>query len=161
MSIFVDTSVWFAAAAKGDRNNELAKSILQSVPDHVTTDHVLIETWVLLKSKFGRGPAETFWERIRSSSVHIEPVTPVDLEAAWTIGSSFPKQDFSLIDRTSFAVMERTGITKAATFDADFQGGGERVVANKQSIPHRRPHPRMIRACQSSPPILRALIQNS
>jgi hypothetical protein len=88
VSTFVDTSVWFAAAAKGDRNNELAKSILQSVPDHVTTDHVLIETWLLLKSQFGRGPAEAFWERIRSSSVHIEPVTPVDLEAAWTIGSS-------------------------------------------------------------------------
>jgi hypothetical protein len=77
VSTFVDTSVWFAAAAKGDRNNELAKSILQSVPDHVTTDHVLIETWLLLKSQFGRGPAEAFWERIRSSSVHIEPVTPV------------------------------------------------------------------------------------
>ena len=121
MSTFVDTSVWFAAVARGDRNNELAKSILQSVPDHVTTDHVLIETWLLLKSHFGRVPAETFWERIRSSSVHIEPVTLVDLEAAWNIGSSFPKQDFSLIDRTSFAVMERTGITKAATFDDDFQ----------------------------------------
>jgi predicted nucleic acid-binding protein len=121
VSVFVDTSVWFAAAAKGDRNNELAKSILQSVPDHVTTDHVLIETWLLLNSRFGRNPAEVFWERIRSSSVHIEPVTPVDLEAAWTIGSSFPKQDFSLIDRTSLAVMERTGITKAATFDDDFQ----------------------------------------
>ena len=120
MSIFVDTSVWFAAAAKGDRSNEVAKSVLQSVPDHVTTDHVLIETWLLLNSRFGRDPAEVFWERIRSSSVHIEPVTPVDLEAAWTIGSSFPKRDFSLIYRTSLAVMQRLGTVAVATFDDAF-----------------------------------------
>ena len=117
MSVFVDTSVWFAAAAKGDRSNGLAKSILQSVPDHVTTDHVLTETWLLLNSQFGRGPAEAFWNGIRDSSVHIEPVTPVDLDAAWAIGSSFPKREFSLTDRTSLAVMERMSIVAVATFD--------------------------------------------
>jgi predicted nucleic acid-binding protein len=115
VSTFVDTSVWFAAAAKGDRSNGLAKSILQSVSDHVTTDHVLTETWLLLNSQFGRGPAEAFWNGIRDSSVHIEPVTPVDLEAAWAIGSSFPKQEFSLVDRTSPAVMQRLGTVAAAT----------------------------------------------
>jgi predicted nucleic acid-binding protein len=120
LSIFVDTSVWFAAVAKRDRDNALAKSILQSVPDHVMTDHVLAETWLLLNSRFGRDIAETFWDHIRRSTVHIETVTSVDLEVAWSIGASFPDQSFSLIDRTSFAVMERMGIVKAASFDDDF-----------------------------------------
>ena len=120
MSVFVDTSVWFSAVAKGDRSNELAKSILQSVSGHVMTDHVLAETWVLLKSRFNRAVAETFWETIRHSAVRVEPVTSADLEAAWSIGIAFPDQDFSLVDRTSFAVMERLGITKAASFDEDF-----------------------------------------
>jgi uncharacterized protein len=120
LSVFVDTSVWFAAVAKRDRDNSLAKAILQSVPDHVITDHVLAETWLLLNSRFGRGIAETFWDQIRRSTVQLEMVTSADLEAAWSIGISFPDQNFSLVDRTSFAVMERMGIVKAASFDQDF-----------------------------------------
>jgi predicted nucleic acid-binding protein len=120
LSIFVDTSVWFAAVAKRDRGNALAKSILQSVPDHVMTDHVLAETWLLLSSRFGRGIAEAFWDRIRHSTIRVETVTSADLEAAWSIGAAFPDQDFSLTDRTSFAVMERMGIVKAASFDNAF-----------------------------------------
>ncbi|QAU39710.1 type II toxin-antitoxin system VapC family toxin [Bradyrhizobium guangdongense] len=120
MSIFVDTSVWFAAVAKRDRNNAVAKGILQAFPDPLMTDHVLAETWLLLRSRFNRNVAETFWDRVRGSAVRIEPVISADLETAWAIGTSFPDHDFSLVDRTSFAVMERLGITRAASFDDDF-----------------------------------------
>lgn len=41
MSAFVDSSVWFAATAKRDAQNERAKSILQSVDQYLTTDLVL------------------------------------------------------------------------------------------------------------------------
>jgi predicted nucleic acid-binding protein len=50
----------------------------------------------------------------------IEPVGMADLEAAWQIGLSFRDQDFSLVDRTSFAVMRRLGIERAASFDNHF-----------------------------------------
>jgi len=120
LSIFVDTSVWFAAAVKRDRDNDQAKSILEIEPDHVTTDHILVETWLLLKGRYGRSIAEQFWERLRRSTVHLEIVTAGDLEAAWAIGTAFHDQDFSLVDRTSFAVMERLGVVKAASFDNDF-----------------------------------------
>jgi uncharacterized protein len=120
LSIFVDTSIWFAAASKRDRGNAQAKSILESNPDHVTTDHILVESWFLLNSRYGRRIAELFWEQLRRSTVHLETVTAGDLEAAWAIGFAFRDQDFSLVDRTSFAVMERLGITKAASFDNDF-----------------------------------------
>ena len=40
--------------------------------------------------------------------------------AAWVMGEDFPDQDFSLVDRTSFAVMERLGLERAASFDEDF-----------------------------------------
>jgi predicted nucleic acid-binding protein len=94
VSVFVDTSVWFAAAAKGYRNNELAKSILQRVPDHITTDHVLAETWLLLKSHFGRDTAEVFWERIRSSSVHIGPSRLLILRRPGPLDHLFPNRIF-------------------------------------------------------------------
>lgn len=43
-----------------------------------------------------------------------------DLEAAWVIGQIFPDQDFSMVDRTRFAVMQRLGIQQVATFNDDF-----------------------------------------
>ena len=45
---------------------------------------------------------------------------PADLDAAWAIGRAFSDQTFSIVDRTSFAVMERQRITRAASFDDDF-----------------------------------------
>jgi uncharacterized protein len=120
LSVFVDSSVWFAAASARDRDNDRAKAILQSTWDHVTTDHVLVETWLLLNSRFRRPAAERFWEQILRGGVHIEMVTAADLQAAWAIGAAYQDQDFSIVDRTSFAVMERLGILQAASFDNDF-----------------------------------------
>jgi predicted nucleic acid-binding protein len=120
VSVFIDSSVWFAAAVARDTDNARAKSILLSTWDHVTTDHVLIETWLLLNSRAGRDAAERFWERIQQSAVHIESVTTADLRAAWRIGLEYPDQKFSIVDRTGFTVMERLGIVQAASFDNDF-----------------------------------------
>jgi predicted nucleic acid-binding protein len=50
----------------------------------------------------------------------IEPVGQADLEAAWQVGLRFGGQDSSIADRTSFAVMRRHGIGRAASFDNDF-----------------------------------------
>jgi len=50
----------------------------------------------------------------------LESVTLADLEAAWTIGRDFPDQDFSLVDRTSFAMMLRLDVRTVASFDDDF-----------------------------------------
>jgi predicted nucleic acid-binding protein len=112
--------MWFAATVTRDHNNRRAKGILVGEAAHVTTDHVLVETWLLLNSRYGRQAAERFWERVRLGPVHVETATAVDLEAAWAIGEAFPDQNFSIVDRTSFAVMERLGIARAASFDNDF-----------------------------------------
>lgn len=120
MSVFVDTSVWYAAADSTDVSNARAKEILSAGEPLVTTDHVLVETWTLLRWRLHRGAAETFWQGLRGGVATLEPVGAADLQAAWTIGRDFPDQDFSLVDRTSFAVMERLGLERAASFDDDF-----------------------------------------
>jgi predicted nucleic acid-binding protein len=120
LSLFVDSSVWFAAVVARDHGNPRAKSILRDTTGHVTTDHVLVETWLLLNSRYQRQAAERFWDRMRQGGVWVEMVTAADLEAAWAIGATFSDQNFSIIDRTSFAVMERLGVTRAASFDDDF-----------------------------------------
>jgi predicted nucleic acid-binding protein len=120
LSVFVDSSIWFAAAAPRDRDNARAKTVLQETADHVTSDHVVVETWLLLNSRYHRRGAERFWDSIRRGAVRVETANAADLEAAWAIGESFPDQDFSIVDRTSFAIMERLGITRAASLDAHF-----------------------------------------
>jgi uncharacterized protein len=120
LSIFVDSSLWFASVVARDRNNSRAKLILKDSSDHITTDHVVVETWLLLNSRYHHQAAERFWDGIRRGGVTIAPVTMADLETAWAIGEAFPDQTFSIVDRTSFVVMERLGITRAASFDDDF-----------------------------------------
>lgn len=120
MSLFVDTSVWYAAADSGDASNDRAKAILSSGDPLVTTDHVLVETWTLLRWRIHRGAAEAFWNGLRSGVATMEIVGPADLQAAWAMDRDFPDQDFSLVDRTSFAVMERLGLERAASFDSGF-----------------------------------------
>ena len=120
MSLFVDTSAWYAAADSDDQGNARATEILSAGDSLITTDHVLIETWHLLRHRLHRVAAERFWEALKSGVALIEPVGTADLEAAWAIGQAYADQDFSIVDRTSFAVMQRLGINRVATFDDDF-----------------------------------------
>jgi uncharacterized protein len=120
MSLFVDTSIWYAAADSSDTSNARAKAILKAGEPLLTTDHVLVETWTLLRYRIERSAAERFWEGMRSGVAIIEPVGMADLEAAWQIGLSYEDQDFSIVDRTSFAVMRRLGIARVASLDDHF-----------------------------------------
>jgi predicted nucleic acid-binding protein len=120
LSVFVDTSVWFGAANIRDRLNARAKNILADIVAPVLTDHVLVETWRLLHARVHRQAAEQFWLGVRRGAAQLETVLAADLESAWAIGEAFPDQDFSVVDRTSFAVMERLGLTCAASFDDHF-----------------------------------------
>lgn len=120
MSVFVDTSVWYGAADLSDAGNSRAKAILTAGETLVTSDHVLIETWTLLRYRLRRQAAERFWGALRNGVAVIEPVGAADLEVAWSIGLAYRDQDFSIVDRTSFALMQRLGIERAASFDDDF-----------------------------------------
>ena len=120
MSLFVDTSVWYAAADSADAGNARAKVILSAGDALLTTDHVLLETWMRLRHRIHRAAAEAFWTGLRQGAARIEIVGTADLQAAWTIGRDYPAQGFSLVDRTSFAVMERLGVHRAASFGDAF-----------------------------------------
>ena len=108
-----------AVVAK-DAHNARAKELLAGTQDHLITDHTLVETWLVLNSKYGRSHAERFWDRIRNGAAVVEKVTAEDLDLAWEIGDRFVDQRFSIVDRTSFALMQRLGITRAASFDHHF-----------------------------------------
>ena len=120
MSLFVDTSIWYAAGDSSDRSNPRAKAILKSGEALVTSDHVLVETWTLLHHRLERKAAEKFWDGLRSGIAIVEAVGLGDLEAAWDIGLSWRDQDFSIVDRTSFSVMRRLGLDRVTSLDNRF-----------------------------------------
>jgi predicted nucleic acid-binding protein len=120
MSLFVDTSIWYAAADRSDVSNAGAKAVLSRGEALFTTDHVVIETWTLIRHRLGRRPAERFWEGIRLGAATVESVGAADMDSAWEIGKFYRDQDFSIVDRTSFAVMRRLGIERAASLDDHF-----------------------------------------
>jgi predicted nucleic acid-binding protein len=120
LTLFVDSSMFYAAADAGDRSNGRAKAVLSADDPLLTTDHVLVETWLLLRHRLGAAAARSFWDGLRRGAAQLEQVLRADLDVAWEIGEQFSDQDFSLVDRTSFAVMRRLGISRAATFDDHF-----------------------------------------
>jgi predicted nucleic acid-binding protein len=122
VSVFIDTNVFVAAADAGEARHARARKILtQLTPEGpITTDHVLIEVWAILRRRAGWEAAERFLAGLRGSPVTLEPVAPADMERAEAIGATWPDQRFDLVDRTSMAVMERLGCSRVASFDRDF-----------------------------------------
>lgn len=122
MTAFIDTNVLFAAAYARDAGHTRAVRILGeiSATGPFTTDHVLVETWALLASRAGWGAAMRFWAGLRETSLTVVAVTLADLERAFAIAETWADQGFDIVDCTSFAVMERVGCRRAATFDRDF-----------------------------------------
>ena len=120
MTLFVDSSAFYGMMDRGDGVHERAKAALRSGDRFLTTDHILVETWTLLHVRLGWAVADRFWAGIRSGVADVEHVGPADLEHAWAIGKAFADQSFSIVDRTSFAVMERLGIHRVVSFDSDF-----------------------------------------
>ena len=124
--------MFYAAADRGDRSNARAKRVLSAGERLLTSDHVLVETWFLLAHRLGRALAERFWQTIRSGAASVEIVIAADLDVALAIGEGFPDQDFSIVDRTSFAVMLRLGVLRVASLDehsAIFRFGRNRTRA--------------------------------
>jgi uncharacterized protein len=120
MILFVDTSIFYAAVDSSDKSNKSAKAILASDQSVLTSNLVLAESWNLINNKIGKVAAERFWGGVRTSAIEIESVSPADFDFAWQTGIDWPDQDFSLVDRTTFAVMQRLGIKRVATLDSDF-----------------------------------------
>lgn len=118
----MDTSAWVALADRAEASHEQVAAALHARRGHLVTGyHVLHETWTVMRYRHGWRAAEKLITGIRSGIARIEVSAVADLEVAATIGTIFADQDFSLSDRTSWAVMERLGIHDAISLDRDFR----------------------------------------
>lgn len=128
-AVFVDTGAWYAIQVPNDRWHPEAAATLRALAASrtalVTTTAVVGETYTLLMSTRGHGPAWRFVDALRSTAlVEVSSVEP-DVEArAWEILRRYEDQRFSYVDGTSFALMRSRGISRAFAFDRHFSAAG-------------------------------------
>jgi len=123
---FADTSFWFGLQERRDGRHELAKALVaRGVGKIITTNHVVGETWTLLRRRSGHAAAVGFIDRLMAlpdaEVVHVNDTLEAD---AWRWLRSRSEREYSFVDATSFAVMRRRRIREALAFDGDFNAAG-------------------------------------
>jgi uncharacterized protein len=139
--VFVDTSAFFALANLADTHHTEALAAFEATVGHAdlkTSDHVILETWYLLRSRLGRPAAMAFWDAFDRGPFTIVGVTARDFRRGREIAQEWSDQAFSIVDCTSFALMERLDIRQAFAFDRHYRimRFGWRRQRALQILPH-------------------------
>ena len=120
--IFVNSGAWYALVDSDDADHRAAAAFLaaNTIP-LITSNFVFSETVTLIRYRIGHEAAHSFGQKLKESSfVRVVAVTPGDEERAWDIFTKSRDQDFSFVDCTSFAVIERMKLSAAFAFDRYF-----------------------------------------
>lgn len=123
MSILIDTGAFYALADDSDRNAADARAFFRKhleTEEFITTNAILLESWTLIRNKLGWMAARRFLDGFKRAGMTLLYLEPSDMEAAGKILDDYEDQELSLVDASSFSLMERHGITHAFTFDKDF-----------------------------------------
>lgn len=126
---FADTSFWFALRASDDEHHLAAVAAWRAKgAPIVTSNHVIGETWTLLRARLGYSHGVAFLDAVRSSPrVTVHQVDAVTEAEAWEWLRRHGERPYSFVDATSFALMRRLRIRDALTYDDDFAVAGFRI----------------------------------
>jgi predicted nucleic acid-binding protein len=135
--VFVDTSGFYAAINRNDRNHDAAVALFgRGVEESwklITSNFVLAETHALILTRLGRELA-TAW--LRGVPAAIMRVSQQDEEKAVRIILGYRDKAFSYCDATSFALIERLRIRSVMAFDVHFrQYGRFEFVTTSEASP--------------------------
>jgi Predicted nucleic acid-binding protein, contains PIN domain len=133
-AIFVDSGAWIALALARDPLHARAREqweLLQRAGSKLHTSvPVVIETFTFLDRNANRDVALTWREAIyQPRTVEILACELRDLEESWKYFRRTELHKLSAVDATSFAIMKRSRIRIAYTFDHHFAVVGFRLVA--------------------------------
>jgi predicted nucleic acid-binding protein len=136
--VFVDSGAWYAIQVADDEWHaeaaETLHDLLAGPHSLVTTNHVVGETYTLLRITCGHAVAIRFLDRLEETRRLETIFVPEEWEKrAYTILRQYADQDFSFVDATSFAVMRAARIRHAFAFDQHF------ATAGFARIPHDLP----------------------
>ena len=131
MSVFVDTSAYYAAVDRRDASHAAVAATIRELfatrRRLTTSNAVLFELHGLLLNRLGRRVALATVGELRVSQTIVR-VRERDETRAEEILTRYEDKDFSLTDALSFAVMEPLGIGAALTLDRHFAQFGWVII---------------------------------
>jgi predicted nucleic acid-binding protein len=127
--LFVDTGAWFAAQVVDDAHHEEAAGALRGLIALpvvlVTTNHVIGETYTLLRVTRGYDAGRRFLDLLDASARVERLFVGEEVERrAFAILDRYRDHAFSFVDATSFALMRAERIRHAFAFDSHFATAG-------------------------------------
>jgi uncharacterized protein len=133
--VFVDTGAFVALRNRAEREHQAARAVLSRLVSEraslLTSNYVFSETYTALLVRVSRDEAIQWGRRFRAGeaieTVRIDESVEQD---AWSILESHIDKRWSYVDATSFALMEREGITEAFAFDHHFVQRGLTLVTS-------------------------------
>lgn len=127
---FADTTWWVPWSLPSDRNHGAAVEATSSLDKELvlTSNHVLGETWTVLRRTAGHQTAAMFLDRI-DQLVAARTLVLVDVDgdteaAAWWWLREHDERGYSFVDATSFAVMRARKIRRALALGGAFESAG-------------------------------------
>jgi predicted nucleic acid-binding protein len=122
---FIDTGAFIALVDQGDQfHTKARRASLEAEKEgpRLTTYFVLMETCLYLQRRLSQAVAKKFWSFLLFGEAGVKLISPemTDLERAYRIAEQYQDQDFSFVDCTSFAVIERLKIRRVFSFDHHF-----------------------------------------
>jgi predicted nucleic acid-binding protein len=131
--IFVDTGAFVALRNRSEREHESARAALSSFVSErtplYTSNYVFAETYTALLIRVGRAEAIEWGRRFRASeAVEMVRVDEALEDDAWSILDCHDDKQWSYVDATSFALMQREGTEEAFAFDRHFAQRGLRLL---------------------------------
>ena len=131
--VFVDTSAFVALRNRAEREHAAARTtfsrLVQERTQLCTSNHVFAETYTALLVRVGRAEAIEWGRHFRAgSAIELLRVDEQVEEDAWALLESHADKQWSYVDATSFALMERENVQSAFAFDHHFTQRGLAVI---------------------------------
>jgi predicted nucleic acid-binding protein len=126
MTVFVDTSAWYALLDESDPSHAQAARTLRSLADRrerlVTHNYVVVESLALIQRRMGMELARGFVTRLLpvAETEWIQPSLHDTALAAFLESG----RESSFVDHISFALMRGRAVSTAFAFDEDFLSQG-------------------------------------
>ncbi|MBM3119704.1 PIN domain-containing protein [Candidatus Shapirobacteria bacterium] len=130
--VFIDTSFFKAILDEKDDFYKEALGIWEKLRAEnaslLTSNYILDEVFTLIRKRSGVAKVKEFRELViqNAASLKIIRVTAADEANAWNWFLE-AWRDLSFTDCVSFALMERVGLKRVATFDRHFSQAGFKV----------------------------------